>query len=58
MDKASTGLFGGASGLLIALILQPLENIKMALMIPPSDLKTNRNVVMNLWRAQQYIAKN
>jgi hypothetical protein len=52
MDKASIGLYGSLSGSVIALVLQPLENIKMALMLPPKDLSLNRNVLMNFVKAQ------
>lgn len=55
MEKASIGLFGSASGLVVAALLQPLENIKMALMLPPKDLSTNRNFLANLVRAFRYI---
>lgn len=59
MDKASSiGLLGSVSGTVIALILQPLENIKMALMIPPKDLPLGRNVFVNMYRAQRYISQN
>lgn len=56
MDWISpVGVFGSLSGTVTALFLQPLENIKMALMLPPKDLYVDRNIFMNLVRAQRYI---
>lgn len=55
LERASTGLFGSASGLLVAVLLQPLENVKMALMLPPSDLATNNNFISNFQHAYKYI---
>mgnify|MGYP006933515774 FL=1 len=57
MDKASSGVYGSLSGTLIALVLQPLENVKMALMLPPKDLALGRNAIMNMITAQRYISK-
>jgi hypothetical protein len=33
------GIFGMISGVITTALLQPFENIKMALMIPPLELK-------------------
>lgn len=46
-DKGIYGLF---SGIFTTSILQPFENVKMALMIPPSALKQklNNNFITNL----------
>jgi hypothetical protein len=51
------GLFGLFSGIITTSILQPFENVKMALMIPPNDLKQGTNVIRNLYNASQYIYK-
>lgn len=54
---SSNGLFGLLSGIVTTSILQPFENVKMALMIPPKDLKLANNIVLDLLRASRYIYK-
>lgn len=51
------GLYGMISGVLTTSLLQPFENIKMALMIPPQDLRLTNNFVLNLKLAYQYIQR-
>ena len=34
------GIYGLLSGVTTTILLQPFENIKMALMVPPNKLKT------------------
>lgn len=49
------GLYGLISGVITTGILQPFENIKMALMIPPKDLKLSHNFLTNMSIAARYI---
>ena len=51
------GLYGLVSGIISTAILQPFENVKMALMIPPRDLKLSHNFISNLGIASRYILK-
>jgi hypothetical protein len=51
------GFFGLFSGIITTSMLQPFENVKMALMIPPNDLKLSTNVLSNLFYASRYIYK-
>lgn len=39
------GFYGLLSGVFTTGILQPFENIKMALMLPPEDLKLKKNFI-------------
>ena len=49
------GLFGLTAGVVTTAVLQPFENIKMALMISPKDLKLTNNFLINAQRATKYI---
>ena len=49
------GVFGLISGVLTTAILQPFENIKMALMLPPKNLKLSSNFLVNMSIASKYI---
>lgn len=40
-----------------AALLQPLENIKMAIILPPSKLKLSNNFVLNVFLSAKYIYK-
>lgn len=51
------GLYGMVSGVLTTGLLQPFENIKMALMIPPKNLSLTNNVFLNLVVAYRYIMR-
>ena len=52
------GLYGLISGVITTGILQPFENIKMALMIPPKDMKLGQNFLSNMSIATRYIFFN
>jgi hypothetical protein len=54
-SKTSHGLLGAVAGLTAAAFLQPLENIKVAMMLPPKDLQLNHSVVHNLLMTKKYI---
>ena len=49
------GYYGYLAGLLTTVTLQPLDNIKMALIVPPSNLNFSSNFVTNVIRASKYI---
>ena len=49
------GLYGMISGVISTAILQPFENVKMALMIPPRNLQLSNNVFYNLVLASRFI---
>ena len=52
------GVFGMISGLITTVLLQPFENIKMALMIPPLELKEQHlrnNFIHNTKSSCKYI---
>lgn len=56
MDK--NGIYGYISGMTSAIILQPLDNIKMILMMPPKDIKFTNNFVKNGYISIQYLLKD
>jgi hypothetical protein len=49
------GVYGMISGVSTTALLQPFENIKMALMIPPKDLNLKSNFIINIGDASKYI---
>lgn len=49
------GYYGGLAGVFVAATLQPLDNIKMALIVPPQKLSLSENFVKNFFLAGQYI---
>ena len=49
------GFYGMMSGILTTAVLQPFENVKMALMIPPKNLQLGNNVFTNLILASRFI---
>ena len=54
------GFFGMVSGVITTALLQPFENIKMALMLPPRELKPihlKNNVFQNTKTSCEYIYK-
>lgn len=52
---SQSGVFGMVSGVITTALLQPFENVKMALMIPPKDLNLNNNFMININSASKYI---
>jgi hypothetical protein len=52
---SQNGLFGMTSGVIATALLQPFENIKMAMMIPPKALDLSRNFAGNISNASNYI---
>ena len=50
-------MYGLASGVISTALLQPFENVKMALMLPPRRLerRLSKNFVRNVGRASEYI---
>jgi hypothetical protein len=57
MNKTNNWYYGYLSGLVTAVALQPLDNIKMVLMMPPSSLsiKMNSNFAKNIYSATAYL---
>jgi hypothetical protein len=52
---SSKGQYGFISGSIAAAALQPLENIKMVLMIPPTDAAFTSNFLKNIPIASRYL---
>ena len=52
------GIYGLVSGVCTTAILQPFENVKMALMLPPRDLILKSNFIKNMDIATRYIYQN
>lgn len=52
---SSKGQYGFISGSIAAAALQPLENIKMVLMIPPTDVAFTSNFLRNIPIASRYL---
>jgi hypothetical protein len=51
----SKGQYGFISGSIAAAALQPLENVKMVLMIPPTDVPFTPNFIKNIPIAFRYL---
>ncbi len=49
------GYYGYLAGTTTAAVLQPLDNIKMALIVPPSRLTLSSNFLKNIYLAFSYI---
>lgn len=49
------GIYGYLAGTTTAAVLQPLDNIKMALILPPNKLSLSGNFAKNIYLAFQYI---
>lgn len=56
-NKRNTCYYGLMSGLITAATLQPLDNIKMAIMIPPSRLENrlSSNFANNIFFAIKFL---
>lgn len=48
-------IFGSLAGVLAASSLQPLENVKMVLMIPPKGFRLTNNIFFNLFNSAKYL---
>lgn len=53
--EGKNGLYGYLSGLATAFALQPLENIKMVLMLPPKNANLGSNFLKNISTATRYL---
>jgi hypothetical protein len=51
-------MYGYIAGMTSAIILQPLDNIKMVLMMPPKDIKFTNNFIKNGYISIQYLFKD
>ncbi len=49
------GYYGYVAGTTTAAVLQPLDNIKMALIVPPNKLSLSTNFLKNVYLASRYI---
>jgi hypothetical protein len=49
------GYYGYIAGTTTAVMLQPLDNIKMTLIVPPKKLSLSSNCIANVYRACKYI---
>lgn len=47
--------YGYFSGLITAATLQPLDNIKMTVMVPPPSLRLSSNCARNVYLAARHI---
>jgi hypothetical protein len=52
------GLYGYLSGFTTAAALQPLENVKMVLMLPPKDAVLGSNFINNISKATTYLYRD
>ena len=53
MEKRN--FYGYFSGFVSSVTLQPLENIKMVMLVPPSDLKLTSNFLSNVSASTRYL---
>lgn len=51
----NTCYYGYLSGILTATTLQPLDNIKMTLMLPPNKLTLSSNFAKNIYKVAMYL---
>lgn len=52
---SNNGYYGSLAGAATATLLQPLDNIKMTLIVPPNKLKLSSNFIKNVYLAILYI---
>lgn len=55
--KTDLGFYGYLAGIINAALLQPLDNIKMALMFPPKELPLSNRFLSNLQNVSQFLWK-
>lgn len=53
--NSRNGIYGYLSGFTAAAVLQPLENIKMVLLVPPKDIAFTSNFIKNIPIATNYL---
>ena len=49
------GLYGSLAGFIASVTLQPLENIKMVLLVPPKELQLCNNFFKNVVKVTQFL---
>lgn len=49
------GAIGSLAGLITSVSLQPMENIKMVLLVPPKDLQLSNNFFRNVVTVTKYL---
>ena len=49
------GAIGSLAGLITSVTLQPMENIKMVLLVPPKDLQLSNNFFKNVCIVTKYL---
>lgn len=52
---SNNGYYGSLAGTVTATLLQPLDNIKMTLIVPPNKLELSSNFIKNVYLATRYI---
>lgn len=52
------GLYGYMAGMASAVLLQPLDNIKMVLMMPPKEVTFTHNFIKNAYISIKYLAND
>lgn len=55
MSTGNSGYYGYLVGIVTATTLQPLDNIKMALIVPPAKLTLTNNFLKNIVVATRFI---
>ena len=49
------GMYGSFAGFIASITLQPLENIKMVLLVPPKELQLSNNFFKNVVTVTKYL---
>ena len=57
MSNKNNGYYGLMAGTFTAATLQPFDNIKMGLIVPPQGLSLTRNFITNVCLVTKYIHK-